>query len=202
MNALCPLFAMLVLAPQFVSADEPEAVYRDLVTRAKNGDLTIDFHALRFACLKVKKCDARGDNKEFVTLRQAMQAKDFEKAAKITDKLIDQGFVNIQAHAAAAQIHTALNQPEKAAFHREVASALIRSIVGKNDGKTKETAFEVIGTFEEYIVVNALGLPFPTSQSLLSGKPHSYDKMTIKDPKTGETVELYFNIDAFFPMKL
>jgi hypothetical protein len=35
----------------------------------------------------------------------------------------------------------------------------------------------------------------------MPGKPHSYDVIEVDDPKSGQKVSIYFNIDAFFPMK-
>lgn len=134
-------------------------------------------------------------------MRQAMRSKDYKKAAKIGESLIDHGFVNIEAHAICSQAYQALNNADKAKFHHDITSSLIRSILGTGDGKEKETAFEVIGTFEEHIVMGVLGLPALGSQSLIPGKPHSYDLLEVNNPKTGEKVSVYFNIDAFYPPK-
>ena len=53
----------------------------------------------------------------------------------------------------------------------------------------------VLGTHEEYIILEVLGLA-PGSQSLLHQGKHSYDKLEPVDPRTHEKVTLYFNIDA------
>jgi len=67
--------------------------------------------------------------------------------------------------------------------------------------KTMETAFEVVTTGEEYVVMSVMGLPRFGTQALITGKPHSYDLQTMDDPKSRKKVEVYFKIDAFFPMK-
>ena len=175
--------------------------YRELVTKAKQCDLSIDFRALRLACLKDDACDPRGDSDQTLSMKRAMQSKEYEKAAKTAEALIDAGFVNIEAQAVCSQADEALGNAEKARFHHAVAASLIHSILSSGDGKTKATAFEVIGTFEEHIVLSVLGLPPFGSQALLSGKPHSYDLIEVEDPKTHGKVSVYFNIDAFFPMK-
>jgi len=182
-------------------ADQGDSAYRELVAKASKGDLSIDFRALRIACLKASSCDPRGESKDMVSVRRAMQLKDYGKAAKLAEALIDHGFVNIEAQAACSQAYEAMNKAGKAKFHHNVTDLLIRSILGTGDGRTKETAFEVIGTFEEYIVMSVLGLPVLGSQSLMPGKPHSYDVQERNDPKTGKTVSVYFNIDAFYPPK-
>jgi hypothetical protein len=106
-----------------------------------------------------------------------------------------------KAHVISSQAYTALKQPEKAQFHHNVAGGLLHSIFSTGDGNTKETAFEVIGTFEEHVVMAVMGLPPLGSQALIPGKPHSYDRLEVQDPKTGQKVSVYFNIDAFYPPK-
>jgi hypothetical protein len=187
-----------------LSAQSPQSIasYADLVDRVNKGDLSIDFRALRFACLKAKNCDPEGDREDIVKLRRAMQSKDVSEAVKIGNKLIDHGFPNIEAHAFCSQAHDALNGPEKAKFHHEVTGSLIRSILASGDGKTEEKAFEVISVSEEYIIMQVLGLPrFPVQQSLVAAKGHSYDVLQVTDPKSGEKVSVYFNIDAFYPSR-
>ena len=176
-------------------------MYRDLVKSVSNGDLSIDFRTLRFSCLGARNCDPRGENRVFIAIREAMRAKEYEGAAKAAEQLIANGFPNIQAHAACSEAYTALGNSEKAKFHHDVTSALIRSILDSGDGKTKETAFEVIGTFEEYTTMSVLGFPRPSAQSLIPGKPHSYDYLEVVDPKSGAKTGVYFRIDAFYPMK-
>ena len=195
----------LLMTGLFAQADQAEisaATYDDLAKRASAGDLSIDFQALRFACLKAKSCDAEGDRKQLVAGRKAMQEKDYASAAKIAEGMIANGFPNIEAQALAARAYAALNDGEKAKFHHDVTSALIQSILHSGDGKSKETAFAVINVHEEYIVMSVLGLPPMGSQSLISGKPHSYDLLERDDPKGGAKVSVYFLIDAFFPMKV
>jgi hypothetical protein len=47
-----------------------------------------------------------------------------------------------------------------------------------------------------------LRLPrFPVQQSLVAAKGHSYDVLQVTDPKSGEKVSVYFNIDAFYPSR-
>jgi Domain of unknown function (DUF4919) len=198
--AITALIAIAIADDRAFAQGKP-ASHKELLGRARQGDLSMDFRAFRFACLKDEKCDARGDRDTMTTMRRAMQAKNFAEAAKMADALIEQGFINIEAHATAARAYESLDKPDKAKFHGDVARGLIQSIFQSGDGKTKETAFVVIGAFEEYITLQLVGLPPFGSQSLIPGKPHSYDVQTVTDPKTGSKVAVYFNIDAFYPMK-
>jgi len=179
-----------------------DAEYAELLKRVAAGDFSIDFRALRMACVHASACDPRGDSETLVAMRRARAKDNEEQVVREAQKLIESGFPNIEAHVAASQAYAALNRTSDAEFHHHVASALLQSIFRSGDGRSKETAFEVIGTHEEYIVLAVMALPrMPVKQSLISGKPHSYDLLEVKDPKTGKTVAVWFNIDAFYPMK-
>lgn len=134
-------------------------------------------------------------------MRQAAQQERHNDVVKLARRLIAAGFPHIEAHALCATAYAALGNARHAEFHDQVATSLLRSIFNTGDGKAKETAFEVVGTHEERIVMMALGLPPFGKQSLLPGKPHSYDMLEVEDPRTRQSVTVYFNIDAFYPMK-
>ncbi|MFN7924799.1 MAG: DUF4919 domain-containing protein [Bryobacteraceae bacterium] len=196
------LLGALVVASLAYGADDLESAYQELVERVTKGDPAVDGRALRMACLQASRCDARGENKDLLALRQELQSKNFKKAADMAEKMIKRGFVNIRAHAMAAQAFGGLGNKEKAKFHDGVTSMLIRSILSSGDGKSQATAFEVIGTFEEYITMEVLGLPPFGQQSLITGTPHNWDRIEVNDPKSGAKVAVFFNIDAFYPPKL
>jgi len=193
--------AACLMATCLYSNDQDDARYAELVKQALRGDPGVDFRELRFACLKAANCDSAGDSKDVLAMRSAIRQKEFAQAAKLAERLIEQGFINIDAHITCTEAYTELGETAKADAHREIARALIRSIMKSGDGKSKETAFEVVGTHEEYIVLSMLGLR-PRSQGLIAGKPHSYDRLDAVDAKSGEKVTLLFNIDAFFPPKM
>jgi hypothetical protein len=193
--------AVAVLTAALAGAEKPDITYLELVKRANSGDTSVGFRELRLACAKADTCDARGDSKDLIAVRRASQSHDYKEAARIAEKLIAEGFPNIEAHAICADAYAALSDPEKAKFHQTIASGLIRSIMATGDGKSKESAFEVIGTQEEHVILSVLGLPAFGNQSLMPGKPHSYDVIEVNDAKSGQKISVYFNIDAFYPMK-
>ncbi|HEU0122437.1 MAG TPA: DUF4919 domain-containing protein [Bryobacteraceae bacterium] len=180
-------------------AENPDATYAALAKKAAAGD-PVDFRALRMACAAASRCDARGDRTMLQEMRQASREGNHKKTAALASKLIAAGFPQIEAHMASAQAYEAMQKPAEAERHKAIAGGLLRSILQAGDGKTKETAFEVIGTHEEHLTLSVMGLQFG-GQSLIPGKPHSYDVIEAKNPKTGETVRVYFQIDAFYPMK-
>jgi Domain of unknown function (DUF4919) len=181
-------------------AEADDITYRTLLERAKGGDFTVDFRALRLACMKASHCEPRGSRADLT----AMSAEDPHKVVEVAEKLIEDGFVNLEAHATAAGAYAKLNDSEKAKAHFAITLELLRSIMATRDGKTKESAYEVICDREEYSVLSALGLPYlPPAASMTPVKDgtHSYERWRVQNPKTGQDVVLYFNIDAFIPAK-
>ncbi len=112
--------------------------------------------------------------------------------------------MNLEAHGSCAGVYTQLHEMEKAKFHMDVATGLLRSILDTSDGKTEETAFEVISRREEYVLMASLGLqysgPAVVSSGVVAGGPHQYERWEVQDPKAERGVEkhvvVWFNIDA------
>jgi hypothetical protein len=74
----------------------------------------------------------------------------------------------------------------------------IAKVMGKTDGKTRETAYKVKSVDDEYEILRRLGLR-PNGQSLvMDDKGHPYDMLQAVDPATGKEVELWFDIGSFF----
>jgi Domain of unknown function (DUF4919) len=127
----------------------------------------------------------------------AMQEKRYEKAIEYAEKVMKAKFVDINAHLIASAAYKEMGNTEKGKFHRYVADGLIKSILSSGDGKSQETAFKVISTDEEYVILRVYGL-IPQSQSLLSANGHYYDRLDAVNRETNEKVSLYFNIDIPF----
>lgn len=73
----------------------------------------------------------------------------------------------------------------------------IQKIMTKADGLTPKTAFKVSSVKDEYQIVVALGVTVQ-SQSLVLQK-RAYDVLTVVS-KSGETRELWFDINRFYSM--
>jgi hypothetical protein len=187
-----------------ICAEQDDLTYHALVQRVNSGDLTIDFRALRLACIKASDCEPRGTKKDLGALNLATDNHVLGAAVEVAERMVQKGFVNIEAHMALATVYAQMNEPARAKFHMDVLTALMRSIFLSGDGKTKETAFEVICDREEYIMMAALGLPslgtYVSGESFADG-PHRYDKRQVADTKTSKYIDVFFNTDAFSPTK-
>lgn len=188
-----------------MGAEQDDITYRTLVQRVMGGDFTVDFRSLRLACMKSSHCEPRGTKEDLGAMNSAEQNHQLNRVVEIAGKLIERGFVNLEAHATSAAAYAEMNEPAKAKFHRDVTTALTRSIFDSGDGKTKESAFEVICDREEYVMMAALGLPyFGSSVSktrVAADGPHTYERWEVRNPETGQNAVVFFNIDAFSPTK-
>jgi Domain of unknown function (DUF4919) len=187
-----------------IAAQQDDAAYHVLVQRVSAGDMTIDFRALRLACIKASDCEPRATPTDLHDMTSAAENHVLETSVEIGETLVAKGFVNIEAHLALATAYGQMNQPVKAKFHMDVTTALMRSIFLSGNGKTKETAFEVVCDREEYVMMAAIGLPaFGPSVavgSIVDGI-HKFETREALDPKTGNRVKVFFNVDAYSPTK-
>jgi hypothetical protein len=188
-----------------VAAEQDDVTYRALVQRARSGDTTVDYRLLRLTCMKSDLCQPRGSKTDLGALTDAEKAGDLKKAAEIAEKLLDEGFVNLEAHASLSEIYQRLHDPEKAAFHFKMVLNMMLSIRNSGDGKTKETAFEVICDREEYDLLTSLDLPYygvgVVSTRKITEGLHAYNRWEVRSPKTGQIETIFFNEDNFSPTK-
>jgi hypothetical protein len=192
------LLTMLLLCQVVTAQDVPkqQLTYENMVERVKGGDQTIDFRQLRLAYMDSKsysKGPDTGPQKKAMTA--ALNSKDFRSAIKNADVVLASDYVDMDAHFAEYIANRELNDTEKADFHKFVLQALLKSITDFGDGKTPETAFQVIQVHEEYVILRFMGVGLPESQSILHKNGHSFDEIKFHDPKSGQSVTLYFNVD-------
>jgi hypothetical protein len=170
--------------------------YASLVERVQQGDKTVDFRALRLAYADSpdysKRPDTSSDKKTMFT---SFTAKDYGKAIKSAEIVLAANYVDMDAHFVEYVAHRELQHSDQAEFHKFVLDGLLRSITSSGDGKTPETALQVIEVHEEYVLLRFMGVGLPESQSLLHQGGHSYDQIKFKDPKSGKDSVLYFNVD-------
>ncbi len=198
---------VLVSAVGFASAQEPpkkspqtssKSSYATLLERAKKSDATLDFKELRLAYTETSDYSPYGGDRETrKAMFAALSAKEYDHAVEFAEKILAKNYVEINAHFVAYVAHREAGRAEKSTFHKFMFDGLVKSITGSGDGKTAETAFIVISTDEEYTLFNVLGLR-PAGQALITQNGHSFDRMTVTNPKTNETLVYFFNIDKPF----
>jgi Domain of unknown function (DUF4919) len=179
---------------QTAAPDQKKPVYAELVASALKGEPNVDYAAMRYAFLDAPK-SKKAIYHSLSEMNAPLQQKDFKKALKMANEVLESYFIDINAHLIAASACRGLNQSDEAEKHLGFARALLNSIAASGDGKTEETALVVISVDEEYVVLRQMGI-FPGEQSLSHGKNGWYD--VLKTKKDGQDVTLYFNITKFY----
>lgn len=180
------------------AASPVTSAYATLLERAKKGDATLDFQALRLAYTDTSEYSPYGSDRDSrQKMFAALSASEYANALEFAKKILAQNFLDLNGHFGAFVAHRELGHADDAAHHRFLFEGLIHSIENSGDGRSPATAFVVISTDEEYVLLNWLGLR-ATGQALINQDGHSYDRMTAVNTKTNETVSYYFNIDKPF----
>jgi hypothetical protein len=187
--------AMAAAWPAAAFDGASEARYQTLLAAAKaSGDPPVDWSALRLAYADSAEFDLSGDRTDQArkAMFAALNAGD-DKAALIQAKLIlDQDYVDIDAHVAADLAYQHVGDVASAKREHDIALGLLRSI-RTGDGATPQTAFTVISVGEEYATMRAFDLKV-TDQALIQAAGHSYDRLNTTD-SDGKTQSFYFLID-------
>jgi hypothetical protein len=181
---------------QNTSTSDKKESYESIVKRLKDGDIAIDFRQLRLAyagSANYQKDSATDPQREAMV--KALDSKDFSGAIQNADIVLASNYVDMDSHLVEFIANTELKVLAKAEFHKFVLQSLLKSITDSGDGKTPETAFEVIDVREEFVLLQLMGVGLPESQSLLQKNGHSYDEIKFKNPSSGESVTIYFNVD-------
>jgi hypothetical protein len=179
----------------FAADKSATAEYKALMERAKNGDQTVDFRRLRLAYADSDaygKADTDGQKE---AMWAALNAKDFHAAIKNADAVLEGDYADMDAHFVKSAAYSELRQTDLSDIQKFIFRGLLKSITDSGDGKTPETALQVIQVHEEYVVLHSKGVGLPKSQSLVQSKDHSYDKIVFNDPDNGQETVLYFNVD-------
>ncbi|MBS1796769.1 MAG: DUF4919 domain-containing protein [Acidobacteria bacterium] len=169
--------------------------YEELVAKLKAGDTNIDYKRLRLAYTETKGYSYSGPDKaEREKFFKPFNDKNYKDALKEAEKYLEKMYVDANAHYVAYTSAKELKDDKKAEFHKAVLLGLLNSIKDGNDGLSEKTPYLVISIDEEYTMLRFLGLQ-RGSQGLLNKDGHTFDVLTATDPKTSQTVKIYFNID-------
>jgi hypothetical protein len=184
--------SMLVASSFCQEASPTKSTYADLVTKVKAGDKSVDFKELRIAYADSGGgADTDAQKKAMMT---ALNSKNYADALRNADIVLASDYVDMDAHFVEYIADRELKNQDQAEFHKFILQGLLDSITHSGDGKSFETAFQVIQVHEEYVVLRFMGL-MPSKQSMAEKNGHSYDVMETVNTKSNEKVTLYFNID-------
>jgi hypothetical protein len=132
-------------------------------------------------------------------MRKAYNEQRYDDVILYGEKIVKGHFVNSRAHMTLDMSYEKIGEQEKASFYYLIAYGLVQSILASGNGKSPETAYQVIAVLEEYVITDVLGYKVE-EQTLIDHEGSSYDRLDVVKIKTNEKATLYFNVDI--PMEL
>jgi hypothetical protein len=134
-------------------------------------------------------------SRDFLKSADALLAKDeFAQAIAEAQKGLAVSKYNIELLILVASAYRAAGDMPNADQTRQEWMSIVDSILRSGDGRDFATAFQVISVDEEYSVLRILRLDV-LGQSLVQHEGSEFDVMQVKDPRSGNELTLYFNID-------
>lgn len=193
------LLAGLASPPAQARDRQAEREYRELVGKLRHGDTDVDFDDLRFAHARTKAYRPYGGHERADAMNDAFQAREWKKAADLANAILDDNYVDGDAHATAMVAYGELGDEARSKFHRAVAQGLLHSICPPERGDSPRAPCRVISVGEEYFFLRSVGLAFESQATQPCGNEGERlcDVLHVK-PKDGEAFDLYF--DASLPM--
>src|SRR5919106_547856 len=194
------LFVVMSVLAQDTAKPVEKSKYDALLEKVKQKDPSVNFTELRHAFYESANYNPYAPMMTYRPLNAALAQKNYEEALKIADSVLAKNFVEINAHMTAQIAHQELGNAERAQFHKYMAEGVLNSIKSNVDGKSVDSAYEVISINEEYGLIRSLGLR-PIKQGLVENKGHKFDAITVIDPQTSKESVIYFNVDKPFNWK-
>jgi hypothetical protein len=189
------MFLAAILFSGSSLAAEPS--YEDFVAQIKHGKLDVDYTAFRLSYAASPNYAPYGTattSTALVAMTTAFRAGDCATAIARANEVMEANFVQIDAHLVTGLCQQKAGNEESARRERAVVDGLISSVLKSGDGKTPQTAFDVIAIDEEYKALGMLGLVRGT-QSLVTVDGRTFDRLDAKTRDSGQPVTLYFNVD-------
>jgi hypothetical protein len=187
--------------------------YQDLLQAAVRDPGSVDFTELRLAYVRSPDYDPYGYRSAPASshgrVGLALRVGDLAGLLVTLSGLIELQYFDISAHQLVALAYERIGDRVTAATHRRIAEGLVASILQSGDGRSYQTAYQVISIAEEYAILDTLKLEVQ-AQSLGSHGGRHFDVFQVHPVAPGlwgfpgevspprEPGELYFNIDLFF----
>ncbi len=178
--------------PSAATPDDPEARYQALLAVAKDAAPDADWTALRLAYAARPGFHAFSDSEARQRMFAALAANDCGSALGDARSVMDDDYVDPDAHLVAAYCEEKAGDTRASQLDRDVGAGLIASIE-TGDGLTPPSAFTVISLAEEASVLRAKGLAV-RGRARVSEAGHTYDVITATDAG-GQDATYYFNVD-------
>ncbi len=177
---------------EYINSFEPDD-FKEMLQKLIENQFD-DFFSLRMAFTKSELYSPydRSTSKRHARMRELMDDEKYSEALMIADSIFTKNFVDINTHLYCGYIYRKIGDDENSNLHYNIYDGLIHSIIASGDGKSPKTAFLVISTDEEYIILEHFQMQH-LEQWLSHEGVYDFDVMRAKT-QDGKEYEIYFNI--------
>ncbi len=180
-----------------IASESSPYFYKTLMQRFKSGDTTMTIEEKRhlYYGYSFQKEYAPYSHSEYLDSIQAIMQKgqnvisDLDDIIRYGDEVLKENPFDLRA--ISYQLFALEQQGDQEAFMPKLMQfrAVIEAMLSTGDGISKETAFHVIYTAHEYVLVDILGFAFGGTQSLIE----HYDYLTLAENVAG-LEGMYFDV--------
>jgi hypothetical protein len=189
---LAALISFVARAGLAAAPDDAEARYQALLASAKAAAPNADWLELRIAFAQRPGFQIVSQSAAKRQMFVSAEKSDCATALPAAKAVIEEAYVDIDAHLVAAFCEENAGEAAAARLDRDIGAGLIAS-VETGDGLSPATAFTPIDVDEEYAVMRAVGEKV-TQQAMVRQGGHAYDALSAVDAK-GQPATYYFLID-------
>ena len=126
---------------------------------------------------------------------QALLHEDLNTSLLKAYEALEKNYTSLNGHYWAMATSFELGENQKSKYHQSLLNILLEAIWASGDGRSITTAFFSTSTREIDSFIELHGLDI-ISHTLIHRDEKSYDQVKIKDLKTGQLFDWYFDISA------
>lgn len=198
--ALLALFALCLSSFPALADEAADDAYLSAVDRSVKTRGSVDWKNVRALYVKSSFYDPYGGAQAiWYALQRAGQQIVLDPSKSNVEeykKLLRRHFAHYRSHLQAIDFSKKTASPHiDHAFEVDALKGIIESISSTGDGKSPETAFDVIDPAEEHMILKAFRYQLK-GQDFRQMGGHYWDVLKYVNPMTGEVGEMFFNVDV------
>ena len=143
-------------------------------------------------------------NKEYQStigmLEGHLAAEEYAEACELCTATFGKYLVNLKWNMRCEAAYKGLGDAPGEKLHDYMVKGLIKSIMNSGDGAGTDSAYKVISYLEQSAVYAVLGCEAQGQRLVIDGGTY-YDIIQVKDKKTGELKDLYFDVSHMMGLK-
>ncbi len=176
-----------------------KADFRTLVAAAEQDPENADFRVLRQAYVASDAYDPTGHFPLAKLQGRTNACHSLEEVEVVCKKILKDNSMDLEARMMLEFVYDQLKQFDLAAHHHTFVTNMLDAMTATGDGKSIESAWEVVSVAEEYTLLSVTGLRMQ-EQTLVESEGRYFDVLNCVPRQVSGTdpVELYFDITAPF----